>query len=186
MFFKLPKRLDQYFSTWDNSLIQGICVPKSNPFIFWYFGLGKKDLFWDKIRKVFLVAKVAALGSAIWLCLSVSHSQSSKFVCVLHQYCKLSFPCTVPMACYVLSVWYSCTFLYKCNVLSVWYSCVHYPFLILLCLSLYIPYHVWCSVSLIFLSVPVHFFTYVMFWKCDIPACPLYIPFYCTQNKFSD
>ena len=37
MFFELPKGWDQYFSTQDNSLVQGICVPKSNPFTFWYF-----------------------------------------------------------------------------------------------------------------------------------------------------
>ena len=37
MFFELPKGWDQYFSTQDNQLVQGICVLKSNPFTFWYF-----------------------------------------------------------------------------------------------------------------------------------------------------
>ena len=37
MFFELPKGCDQYFSTLDNQLVQGICVLKSNPFTFWYF-----------------------------------------------------------------------------------------------------------------------------------------------------
>ena len=37
MFFELAKGWDQYFHTQDTSLVQGICVPKSNTFTFWYF-----------------------------------------------------------------------------------------------------------------------------------------------------
>ena len=38
MFIKNAKRWYQYFSSRDNSPVQGICVPKSNPFTCWYFG----------------------------------------------------------------------------------------------------------------------------------------------------
>ena len=62
-----------------------------------------------------------------------------------------------------------CTFPIMCNVPSVWYSC----------LSLYIPYHVQCSVSVIFLSVPVHSLSCVMICQCDIPVCPCTFPIMC-------
>ena len=37
MFFELLKGWNQYFCTQDTSLVQGICVAKSNPFTLWYF-----------------------------------------------------------------------------------------------------------------------------------------------------
>ena len=82
MFFELPKGWDQYFSTWDSSLFQGICVLKSNLFTFWYFcpKNGSKGL------KIGLKCLILVLYGMVWLISSKTRRNQTSNLAILENW----------------------------------------------------------------------------------------------------